>query len=348
MRAMLNGLPCGTLALDRGGAVVDASARAAALLNMALPRGADFAQLFGERFNLAEVVRPEDLERGVDVRVDEATLWVQSGPPLDDDAVYRVVTVTDITPFSRSLDERATSLRFLLHDLRSPLNSISALIQLDANDSEAFERCGGMEQITQLAHYVLSLGEQYIFSSVSDHVKARDFKRFELRATVRQIISQLEVTAVYCGVPLQLWMAEGAPVWISGMRNFAARAIQNVIDNAVRASPRSEAVTVSLHMAERFAEVVVRDRAGGLPGLREGERVSDFDRFGKSSATGFGLGLKLAGQIVELHGGAMHAELNGDGGTTFVLRLPCLNPVTTQTHAGSLVDAERALRASRG
>jgi hypothetical protein len=44
----------------------------------------------------------------------------------------------------------------------------------------------------------------------------------------------------------------------------------------------------------------------------------------------------------------MHAELNGDGGTTFVLRLPCLNPVTTQTHAGSLVDAERALRASRG
>src|ERR1700754_589662 len=100
MRAMLNGLPCGTLALDRGGAVVDASARAAALLNMAMPRGADFAQMFGVRFDLAEVVRPEDLERGVDVRVDESTLWVQSAPPLADDAVYRVVTVTDITPFS--------------------------------------------------------------------------------------------------------------------------------------------------------------------------------------------------------------------------------------------------------
>ncbi|MDR8093073.1 sensor histidine kinase, partial [Burkholderia gladioli] len=95
----------------------------------------------------------------------------------------------------------------------------------------------------------------------------------------------------------------------------------NVIDNAVRASPRGEAVTVSIRQADGFAEVVVDDRAGGLPGLVEGDRLADFEKLGKRTATGFGLGLKLAVQIVGMHGGALYAELNGQGGTMFVLRL---------------------------
>jgi K+-sensing histidine kinase KdpD len=131
------------------------------------------------------------------------------------------------------------------------------------------------------------------------------------------------------------------------MRNFAARAIQNVIDNAVRASPRGEAVTVSLRHREDSVEVLISDRAGGLPGLLEGERLADFEKLGKKTATGFGLGLKLAVRIVELHGGTLYAELNGQGGTLFVLRLPCLNPAAPRAAHPSLADADRALRAAR-
>lgn len=346
MRAVLGGLPCGVVALDGSGAVVHASARALEMLKMDLPAGVDFGAALGERFEMAEVLRPADFECGRDLRVEETTLWIQAAPA-GAGAAGTVVAVTDVTPFTRSLDERAMSLRFLLHDLRSPLNSISALTQLDASDPEAFERCGGMRQITELAHYVLSLGEQFIFTSVAEHLHARDFKRFELRATVRQIISQLEVTAVYCGVALQLWLADNTPVWVSGMRNFVARAIQNVIDNAVRASPRGEAVTVSLRHVDGFVEVLVNDRAGGLPGLVEGVRLTDFEKLGKKTATGFGLGLKLAVQIVGLHGGALYAELNAQGGTMFALRLPCLNPARASSAPASLVDADRALHAAR-
>jgi signal transduction histidine kinase len=294
---------------------------------------------------MSDVPRAADLEAGREVRIDESTFWVQAGPAAGDSG-ESVVAITDVTPFARSLDDRAMSLRFLLHDLRSPLNSISALTQLDASDPEAFERCGGMQQITSLARYVLSLGEQFIFTSVTGHLNARDFRRFDLRATLRQIISQLEVTAVYCGIGLHLWLPDSAPVWVSGMRNFVARAIQNVIDNAVRASPRGEAVTVSLRHADGFAEVVIDDRAGGLPGLAHGVRLADFEKLGKRTATGFGLGLKLAVEIVALHGGALYAELNAQGGTQFVLRLPCLNRVAAAPGATSLVDADRALRAS--
>ncbi len=206
-----------------------------------------------------------------------------------------VIAVADVTPFRRSLDERTMSLRFLLHDLRSPLNSISALTQLDASDAEAFERCGGMEQITQLARYALSLGEQFIFTSVTEHLRSRDFKRFDLCVTLRQIISQLEVTAIYCGVALHLWLPDNSPAWVSGMRNFVARAIQNVIDNALRASPRGEAVTVSLRHAGGFAEVLVNDCAGGLPGLLEGERLTDFERLGRENGHGLRPGAQARG-----------------------------------------------------
>ncbi|OED13855.1 histidine kinase [Burkholderia sp. A2] len=342
----LRGLPCGVIVLDRAGAVVHANARALEMLAMTLPAGVDFSVALSERFEMTDVPRLRDLEAGREVRVDDSTFWIQAGPA-GAGSGESVIAVTDVTPFARSLDERAMSLRFLLHDLRSPLNSISALTQLDASDPEAFERCGGMQQITSLAQYVLSLGEQFIFSSVTEHLQARDFKRFDLRATLRQIISQLEVTAVYCGVALHLWLPDSAPLWVSGMRNFVARAVQNVIDNAVRASPRGEAVTVSIRQAGGFAEVVVDDRAGGLPGLVEGDRLTDFEKLGKRTATGFGLGLKLAVQIVGMHGGALYAELNGQGGTMFVLRLPCLNPVAAKPHATSLVDADRALRAAR-
>lgn len=345
LRAMLDALPCGVVALDAAGAVLDANARALAMLEMALPPGVDFAVALAEHFGFDDVPLPRDLEAGREVRAGEATLWLQAGAPLP--GAGAVIAVTDVTPFALSLDERATSLRFLLHDLRSPLNSISALTQLDASDPEAFERCGGMQRITQLARYVLSLGEQFIFSSVTEHLQARDFRRFDLRATLRQMISQLEVTAVYCGVALHLWLPDNAPVWVNGMRNFVARAIQNVIDNAVRASPRGEAVTVSLRHDGGFVEVLVDDHAGGLPGLPEDERLTDFEKFGKKSATGFGLGLKLAVQIVAVHGGALYAELNGRGGTLFVLRLPCLNPAAAPSLSTSLVDADRALRANR-
>nr|WP_175232215.1 HAMP domain-containing sensor histidine kinase [Paraburkholderia humisilvae] len=347
MRARLAGLPCGIVALGAAGEVVDASARASAMLRMPLTVGTDFAEALSERFDMTEVLRPGDLARGIDVRVDETTLWLQAGPTSAAGAAGSVVAVSDVTSFAAALDERAMSLRFLLHDLRSPLNSISALTQLDATDSDAFERCGGMQQITQLAHYVLSLGEQFIFTSVAEHLHARDFKRFDLRVTVRQIISQLEVTALYCGVALQLWLSDSSPIWVSGMRNFVARAIQNVIDNAVRASPSGEAVTVSLRRADGFVEVLVNDRAGGLPGLTEGTRLTDFEGLGRKTATGFGLGLKLAVQIVDLHGGSLYAELNGFGGTLFVLRLPCLNPGAARSATASFVDADRALHEAR-
>jgi len=323
--ALLAAQPWGTVLLEPGGTIYEASARARTLLQQPLPRGQKLADALADMIAATTGEADSDaLARGVELEFENGALWLKAEPVEGIAGVETAVSVADITPLRHSLDERTTSLRFLLHDLRSPLNSIVALTQLETGDRDAFERCGGMEQIGQLARYVLSLGEQFIVSSIATHLANRDFRRFELRAMIRQMIPQLEVTAVYCSVPLQMWLPDGAAVWVSGVRNFVARALQNLVDNAIHASPEGAPVTVALKTRAGFADIVVSDRAGGLPGLTEAQTVTDFDSVGRPGSSGFGIGLKLAQQIVELHGGTLRAESAPGVGTSFVLTMPLI------------------------
>lgn len=347
LRAVLDNQPWGTISLDAAGVVLAASERAVLLLQRPLHKGTVLSEALSELVSPAVAIEREALLAGVEVEVNDTTVWLK-GQALPDaqgapGGTELVVSVIDITPLASALDERTTSLRFLLHDLRSPLSSIVALTQLVDNDPAAFEHCGGMQQISRLARYVLSLGEQFIFSSVKSDVQRRDFKRFDLRSTVRQMIPQLEVAAVYCSVSLQLWLPDGPAIWIDGMRNFAARAFQNIVDNAIHASRAGQIVEVSLKVVEGFAVIRISDWAGGLPGLREAGILADFENLSKKASSGFGMGLQLAKQIVELHGGSLHAELNEEVGTTFVMRLPRLGASGARGKAISLVDAERML-----
>ena len=314
--------PWGTILLARGGIVVSASARAQRLMRRALPSGLKFADVIADSGVATGMADIEALRRGIELDLDEVALWLKAEFTGAVPGIEAVVSVIEITALRHSLDERTTSLRFLLHDLRSPLNSIVALTQLETSDREAFERCGGMRQIGQLARYVLSLGEQFIVSSIATRLENQDFCRFDLREMVLQMIPQLEVTALCRSVALQLCPFDEASVWVSGMRNFVARAFQNLIDNAIHASRAGERITVALRTREGFADIVVSDRAGGLPGLKLRQTVTDFGTFSNAGTTGFGIGLKLAQQITELHGGTLRAESIPGEGTAFVMSVP--------------------------
>jgi signal transduction histidine kinase len=265
----------------------------------------------------------EALAQGVELQVEERWVWLKQTAVAGSGRIAATLALFDITEMRRAVDDRVESLRFLSHDLRSPTNSIVALTQLHEHDPNAFEECGGIQRIADLARYALSLGDQYIFTSVAGALQPSDFARFDLRGAVRNLIPQLDVAAVYRSVPLRLWLAEGSAVWVSGVRVFVVRALQNLIDNAIQASPAGAPVTVSLKVMGDAAVITVSDEAGGLPGLTD-EAVCDFDILAQHSASGFGLGLKLAARIVRLHGGTLTADRNRKGGTDFSMRLPCL------------------------
>jgi two-component system sensor histidine kinase MprB len=114
------------------------------------------------------------------------------------------------------------------------------------------------------------------------------------------------------------------PVVLAGEARRLARAVNNLIDNAVNYSPDGSPVEVSLH----GDELTVRDHG---PGISSTDLPHVFDRFYRGvearARPGSGLGLAIVRQVAEQHGGRVEAERPPGGGTLMRLRLPGAGPV---------------------
>jgi two-component system sensor histidine kinase MprB len=112
-----------------------------------------------------------------------------------------------------------------------------------------------------------------------------------------------------------------APCVIHGLPDRLGRAINNVLDNAARHSPRDGVVEVGLH----GGTLSVRDHGRGVPA---DELPLLFDRFfrgaGARERQGSGLGLAIVRQVVESHGGAVEAANAEGGGLVVRLTLPAV------------------------
>jgi signal transduction histidine kinase len=104
------------------------------------------------------------------------------------------------------------------------------------------------------------------------------------------------------------------------------RALQNLVDNAIKYSPPDSAITVSVQPAGSELRIAVSDEGIGIP---EEEREHIFERFHRVDTSlsrttpGVGLGLYIVKAIIDAHGGRTWVESPGPGqGSTFVISLP--------------------------
>ena len=105
---------------------------------------------------------------------------------------------------------------------------------------------------------------------------------------------------------------------VIGDRDDLSRAFDNLLRNAIEASPRDHEVVVRLSTDDGSAEVRIIDHGDGVPDERRAEL---FEPFATSKADGVGLGLWLSRSLVEADGGSV-AYQRVDGTTVFRVRLP--------------------------
>jgi two-component system, chemotaxis family, CheB/CheR fusion protein len=98
--------------------------------------------------------------------------------------------------------------------------------------------------------------------------------------------------------------------------------VMNLIDNAVKYSPAGTPIDVELSSTPKEISFAVRDRGPGVPYAEHLRIFEPFHRSSPNGTPGVGLGLHIARQIVELHGGKLVVEAPADGGSRFVVRLP--------------------------
>jgi signal transduction histidine kinase len=107
--------------------------------------------------------------------------------------------------------------------------------------------------------------------------------------------------------------------------------IINILSNAIKFTPNGSTVSISDSSAAGSVEIRIADQG---PGISKEEMKLVFDRFHRVQSTaatpGTGLGLPIAKELIELHGGSISVESEEGKGATFVLRLPAAKPTSIQ------------------
>ncbi len=142
-------------------------------------------------------------------------------------------------------------------------------------------------------------------------MRTNRFITYRLRSLAAGAVAELAPQAVAAGVQLEL--AEGHEVEISGIPALLQALLRNLIDNAIRYSPANTTVRVRVAHEDRAARLTVSDQGPGIP---ESELPKIRDRFYRLLGTGqegTGLGLSIVQRIAEIHGTTLDLG-PGDGG----------------------------------
>lgn len=136
-------------------------------------------------------------------------------------------------------------------------------------------------------------------------------------ALVREVFEDLGPLAASRGVSLRRGGEAGAEAAVDGPS--VRRAMANLVENAVKHAPERSTVEVEVTREADTVTVAVADEGPGIP---EAEREQVFERFWRGDrAPGTGLGLPIARQIAEAHGGRLTLQ-DSETGCRFHLTLP--------------------------
>jgi two-component system, OmpR family, sensor histidine kinase MprB len=217
-----------------------------------------------------------------------------------------------------SVDARRQLVADASHELRTPLTSLAMNIEFLAED----DALPGQDRERLLRDVSEQLGELGVL--VSDLVElARDERIDPLSEEVRlDLVAEEAVERACRHAPERRFELRATPCVVRGVPGQLARAVNNLLDNAVKWSPAHEAVEVAVESA---GVLTVRDHG---PGIDPRDLPHVFERFyrarGARGLPGAGLGLAIVRHVADSHGGTVAASNAPGGGTMLALRLPAL------------------------
>jgi signal transduction histidine kinase len=216
----------------------------------------------------------------------------------------------------------------LSHELRTPLNAIvgwTTLMRTIEMDEEA--RQHAIQIIERNAKSQAALIEDLLdVSRITQGQLQITWMSVHLPAIVAAAIDTIRPSADAKGLTIDTQITADPRAIVQGDPVRLQQVVWNLLSNAVKFTPPGGAVQASLRVEDNIVEIRVSDNGRGIEpdflGLV-------FDRFRRADAGttraegGLGLGLAIARQLVEMHGGTLTAASGGENqGATFLVRLP--------------------------
>jgi signal transduction histidine kinase len=217
------------------------------------------------------------------------------------------------------------------HEFRTPLTALRQFNELlgEADDLAPDKRRTYYKAQTRATERLHRLVESLLdFGRMEAGRRPYTLQRVDAGALVVDVVQELRREIDGRGFDLRCAIEPGEHP-VNADAEALARAVWNLIDNAVKYSGDSREIDVTLGRTPREVFIGVRDRGIGIPAGDEQRIFQKFVRLPAASAGGIkgsGIGLAMVQHIVAAHGGSVRVASVEHEGSTFTIVLPPLNP----------------------
>ena len=212
------------------------------------------------------------------------------------------------------------------HDLRTPLAIIQGYIEtLQMKESELtpVEREDYLNKINSSGERLSKLITQlFEYSKLEANQIEPQKEPFLISELANDIHREYQMLANKKNIALKLNMEEQVPLVFADI-SLVERAIQNLMDNALKFTPENGEIIVGIKLVKKSVEIAIKDSG---PGIAKENQQLVFERYRQTKTgkekEGAGLGLAIVRKIIELHDASIKVFSRPNEGTTFSFSLP--------------------------
>ena len=246
---------------------------------------------------------------------------------------YFTGILNDITIHKQDELRKNDFIAMVSHDLRSPLTSIQAYMQLitmklkpdDALINSALIKVNGsIKKMNTMINGFLTV------SGSADGQIYLDHDTFQMNSLIVEVVEESR----FLNPGFEIVFVAGPELTLTADRNKISQVINNFLSNAIKYSKDQRLIEIYSVEVNGMAQVSVKDSGIGIK-LQDQEKL--FDRYYRVKRLvtkyipGFGLGLYLAAEIIKRHKGKVWVESELNLGSSFFFSLPLLQEIETES-----------------
>lgn len=227
--------------------------------------------------------------------------------------------------------QRSQLIANISHDLRSPLTSIrghlETLLLEENNISEAEKREYVEITLRNVAGFQRLVEELLDLARFESGQIVPEKLQFSLAELIQDVVLKMRGQSDSNDIVIEYNPDPNLPFY-NGDIGLIERALTNIIGNAIEHTPKKGTIDVDLSFYDGMYHISVLDSGAGIPLDNQPHIFERFYRVDKSrnrKTKSTGLGLAIAKEVVELHGGFIEARNSDEGGAIFTITLPMIS-----------------------
>ena len=293
-------------------------------------------QTYDEMRSLAEefntmASKLNELYNGLEVKVTERTaLLSEANQRLMEQGSKLQAMNAKLTETDRLKSE---FLAVMSHELRTPLTAIIAFAEILLAEGETLSSLQQeyLQDIFESGHQLLSqINDILNMSKIEAGLVQINYNQIDIQEVLNHLMHSISPLLSKKGLMLSIEIADIPPIVAD--REKVTHIFRNLISNAIKFTPDGGKINISATLVndqEKLSEVVVKIQDTGI-GINKEDQKHIFDKFRQVDSAesreypGSGLGLALARNLVEMHGGRIWVESEADRGSTFTFVLPVI------------------------